>query len=102
MILKRVFLNESIVLIIIILNAIVLFLIGFDEFVEKIPELLILDNIFTFIFLIELIVKLKALGLGNYFKDNWNTFDFILIILAIPSLLFPDFDSRQSHFYIKY
>lgn len=47
-------------------------------------EINILDNIITGIFIIELFLKLKEYG-KNFFKDSWNVFDFILILLSLPT-----------------
>lgn len=86
--LKKLFLNDSFILLIILVNAIVIFVSGFNEVLESFPQLYAIDNIFTFLFILELIIKLKEWGLKKYFIDNWNRFDFVLIILAIPSLVF--------------
>jgi hypothetical protein len=44
---------------------------------------MILNYIFSFIFLAETIMKLVGLGFKEYFKDKWNRFDFIIVILSI-------------------
>ena len=43
--------------------------------------------IFGIIFTIEAIIKIIGLGVG-YFGDNWNRFDFILVLLSWIGLLF--------------
>ena len=40
-------------------------------------------------FVLELIAKLKVLGAKNYIKDNWNKFDFLIVIASLPILLEP-------------
>ena len=42
----------------------------------------ILNFTFTVIFAIEAIIKITALKKA-YFKDNWNLFDFSIVVLAI-------------------
>lgn len=48
---------------------------------------IVLDSIFTLLFLTEAIVKIRTLGWKGYWADGWNKFDFILVICAIPSLM---------------
>ena len=45
------------------------------------------NMIFGIIFTIEAIIKIIGLGVG-YFGDNWNRFDFILVLLSWIGLLF--------------
>lgn len=47
----------------------------------------VLDSIFTLLFLVEAIVKIKTYGWKAYWSDGWNKFDFILVLCAMPSLL---------------
>lgn len=47
----------------------------------------VLDSIFTLLFLVEAIVKIKTYGWRAYWSDGWNKFDFILVLCAMPSLL---------------
>lgn len=41
---------------------------------------------FVIVFVIEAILKLLALGVIRYFKDEWNTFDFIVTFLGLVEL----------------
>lgn len=50
-------------------------------------HLLYVDSIFTILFLIEANIKVKRYGWRGYWHESWNRFDFILLILALPSLL---------------
>lgn len=43
-------------------------------------------QIFVVVFVIEAILKLTALGPAQYFKDEWNTFDFIVTALGVIEL----------------
>lgn len=82
--LKDIFLNEKLILLVIVLNAIVLFMqeSGFEN-----PVLLVLDLACTFIFIIEMIVKHAVLGFKGYWESGWNRLDGVLVILSIPSLM---------------
>lgn len=82
---KKLLLNDKVILALIILNAIIIFIGGFNF--EKPDRLLlsIIDNAITILFVSELVFKLSAYG-KSYFKSNWNKFDFTLIILSLPAL----------------
>lgn len=86
--LKTLLLNDKFILAVIIVNAIIIFFQGFNFSYNTTYILGHADNFITLIFLFELIAKLKTYGYKTYIKDNWNKFDAILIILAIPSLFF--------------
>lgn len=45
--------------------------------------LFIFNEFFTWSFLLELIVKLIGLGPKNYFKDKYNIFDTIIVIISL-------------------
>lgn len=78
--------NDKFILGLIIVNSLVIFMLGFDLMPVWIGILLQIDNIITLIFVLELVVKIKTFGFKGYVKSNWNIFDGILILLAIPSL----------------
>jgi len=42
-----------------------------------------MNYVFACIFIIEAILKMIGLGVKDYFKDKWNQFDFIIVILMI-------------------
>lgn len=84
--LRRFFCNEHIMLVAIVLNTIIMFIGGFwpdSEWFE------LSDSLFTLLFLLEAIVKISAEGWKKYWSSNWNRFDFIVIIIALPSLASP-------------
>ena len=41
---------------------------------------------FTSVFLSEAIIKLLALG-WKYFKDPWNQFDFLIVLVSLPDFV---------------
>ena len=70
---------DSIIMVFIILNTIVLGLKWYGE-PEALPNILeIINYIFAGIFTVEAFIKLIALGKG-YFQDGWNVFDFVIVI----------------------
>lgn len=84
--LRRFFCNEHIMLVAIVLNTIIMFLGGFW------PESTwfeLSDSIFTLLFLMEAVVKISTEGWRKYWQSNWNRFDFIVVIIALPSLASP-------------
>ncbi|MCQ2350152.1 MAG: ion transporter [Paludibacteraceae bacterium] len=83
---KHIFLNERVMMAIIIINTISLFISGFWPG-SSIFEWA--DCFFTLIFVIEAAVKLKHFGIRGYFRDGWNIFDFIILVFALPSLSYP-------------
>ena len=84
---RKLFLNDKFILVLILINAMILFAGGFiTNGVEKFV-LTLIDNMITGFFLVELIVKFNEFSLKGYFKSNWNKLDFILIVLSIPALV---------------
>ena len=89
----RLFLNERFILLLITLNAVVIFLHGFEQeptafgaWLER------ADHVFTLLFLLEAVFKLAHLGPTTYFRDGWNRFDLLLVVMALPSLAIWVFD----------
>ena len=46
-----------------------------------------IDSFFTMLFLTEALVKINVYGWKDYWRDGWNKFDFIITLVAIPSLM---------------
>ena len=40
-----------------------------------------IDSIISYIYIIEFVIKIVGLGIEKYFEDNWNIFDFIMILV---------------------
>lgn len=54
-----------------------------------------LNNVFVIIFTIEAMLKLMGQGFRYYFHENWNRFDFTIVLLSLVSLdpnLFKNFN----------
>lgn len=80
----NIFLNDKFIIILILLNAILLFM---QEF-SNVPRWLeYVDSIFTLLFLVELIVKVKTWGWKGYLANGWNRFDCALVLISLPSLV---------------
>ncbi len=96
--LKRFFLNDNIILGVIILNSITILLGAFDNLSSSQLKLITsLDHVITVVFIIEMIVKLLEFRLKGYFSSNWNKLDFFLVLLSIPALISWIFDLSLSN-----
>jgi voltage-dependent calcium channel T type alpha-1I len=42
-----------------------------------------LNNLFTCVFFMEMVLKMAGLGLANYMKDHYNLFDSIVVLMSI-------------------
>lgn len=81
---KKIFLNDKIVLSLIIINALIIFI--YESGISY-PIILFIDVFCTLFFLIEMIVKIRENGFRKYWSCGWNRLDFIIVILSTPSLL---------------
>lgn len=81
-IIKKIFLNEKVILIFIIINTSLIFIqeSGYNSF-----ALSCLDIIFTVFFSIEIIVKIKEFSFKSFWSSGWNRMDFILVAFSLPS-----------------
>lgn len=82
--LKRLFLNEKLILVIIIINSLVIFL---QESSVNWHFIDVADVTCTFIFIIELIVKIGNYGFKQYWSEGWNRMDFVLVVISVPSVI---------------
>lgn len=84
---KKLFINDKFILTLIVINSITIFIQGFDisEFYHRI--IVYIDAIFTLFFVIEMIIKMSIYKVKHYFSSGWNKLDFLLVLLALPSLI---------------
>jgi len=70
---------DQFIMAMILLNTLVLGIVWYDmnEWIEYATK--VLNYFFSIVFTIEAIIKLIAMQ-GNYFKDSWNQFDFIVVV----------------------
>lgn len=95
--LKKLFLNDHVILGVILVNTITIYLL---ESGIRHPILFGLDIACTLIFMIEMIIKQCEYGLKGYWRNGWNRMDGILVIIAIPSILAPFIDVAAYDFSI--
>eukprot|EP00755_Sulcionema_specki_P015559 Sspe_Gene.59734::Locus_32834_Transcript_1_1_Confidence_1.000_Length_6014::g.59734::m.59734/K04851/CACNA1D; voltage-dependent calcium channel L type alpha-1D len=50
--------------------------------------ILSLNMVFTFVFVFEAALKIRAYGVRNYFRTSWNVFDFGVVVLSVVQLMF--------------
>lgn len=80
---RNVFLNDRLILCLVVLNTLFIFA---DGVLANDMWIIYVDAFFTLFFLTEAIVKIHELGWKSYWRDGWNRFDFIIVILALPSM----------------
>lgn len=80
---KSLFLNDRLIFCLIVLNTLCIFTDGVGNTDEYLKDA---DTFFTLFFLLETVVKIHASGWKSYWQDGWNRFDFVIIMLALPSL----------------
>ena len=71
---KRFFTNEHIMLVLVLLNTSIIFISGFLS--KQGETLLIIDGLFTLLFLFEAVIKIHVSGFSGYWSEGWNRFDF--------------------------
>ena len=92
---KRIFMNDHVILGVILLNAVVIYL---QESGVCHPVIFGLDIACTLIFAAEMVVKHIELGAKSYWRDGWNRMDGILVIVSLPSLVTPFIDASSVDF----
>lgn len=70
----------------IILNSMIIFALYFPS-LEHHPVLEGIDHLFILLFLVEALVKISTFGWKEYWSNNWNRFDFIIVIGSLPTIL---------------
>ena len=94
----RIFLNNRFILLLIFINALLIFLDGFNYGSAYIHKAISLsDHIITALFLVEMVVKIKSWSWKTYISSNWDRMDFILILLSVPSLIVYAFQIDGLH-----
>ncbi|XP_063720723.1 voltage-dependent calcium channel type A subunit alpha-1-like isoform X3 [Symsagittifera roscoffensis] len=84
---------EYMIMTLIVLNTLVLMM-KFNDMPPTYENILrYLNMAFTFLFTIEAIMKIIALG-RNYFRDYWNLFDFITVVGSIADVLFTEIQNN--------
>ncbi|KAK3241913.1 hypothetical protein CYMTET_48359 [Cymbomonas tetramitiformis] len=73
---------EGAVMCCITINCLLMTLSYYGEPAQLTRALSYMQNTFTQLFMIELVLKLSALGTEAYFQSRWNCFDFVLVIFG--------------------
>ena len=74
---------QTFVLVVIVLNAVTLGLETSPAVMARVGGLLhVLDVVALAIFVVEIVLKLVALG-GRFFRDGWNVFDFLVVAVSL-------------------
>ncbi len=85
---KNLFLNDTFILIIILINTVTIFSEGFHKLPHIVFQLIYFtDSFITFIFILEAIIKIHHYGWKSYISSNWNKLDFTLVLLSLPSFI---------------
>ena len=85
--------NERVMLYAIMVNTALMF---FGGFWPASPWFEWTDALFTLIFLFEAMVKISRMGWKAYWREGWNKFDFIVLIVALPSLASPILEQTMA------
>jgi voltage-gated sodium channel type IV alpha len=85
------------IMICIVLNMVQMGLTYEGESAEYTLTLLVINYIFTTIFLIEAIMKLIAFR-RSYFHSSWNVFDFIVVIGSLVDIVLTNMNATQLSF----
>ncbi|XP_076674538.1 calcium voltage-gated channel subunit cacophony isoform X10 [Andrena cerasifolii] len=87
---------EYFIMILIVLNTLLLMMKFHRQSDAYKNTLKYMNMCFTGMFTVECILKIAAFGVRNFFKDAWNTFDFITVIGSIVDALVIEFGERFS------
>lgn len=93
---KNLLLNDRFVLLLIAMNTLLIFTNGVIAYGTWMGYM---DDLFTIIFCAEVMVKVHISGWKTYWNSGWNRFDFVVVLLALPSLsnLFVDGSMIGTH-----
>jgi voltage-gated sodium channel len=84
---RNLFLRDRFILLLIMINALIIFTMGFSLSHGVMRVLAAVDQIITVLFVVEMAIKIRYHSFGGYWSSMWNRMDFILIFLSLPSLL---------------
>lgn len=85
MVFRRIFLNENIVVGVILVNCISIFMEGY--FNTKFPLFFTITNsFFAFFYITESIIKINEYNFKNYISKGVNKLDFVLSLVSLPEL----------------
>ena len=80
----------------IVINTVVLALDKYPNDAKKMVFMDFLNFIFYCIFFCEMLIKMLATGLRMYFKDNYNTFDFFVVVVSSIDIGLQQFATNKA------
>lgn len=83
----KIFLKDKFILFLIVINALILFLISFENLLKEYYFLHYVDLGISVLFLTEMIYKIKVYSWQKYWLDSWNKLDFFINLLLLPSFV---------------
>ncbi|MFQ5571336.1 MAG: ion transporter, partial [Rhodothermales bacterium] len=93
--------KESVVLTVIVINAVVLFLDAFPTInAATIGALHWVDYGCMVFFVLEASIKISRAGFGGYWSSGWNKLDFMIVVGSLPLLASPFVDASLQNFSI--
>lgn len=83
---RRILTHDKIIFPAIWINSIVIFLLAYGGLCNN-PWLQGADYFFTVFFTVEMAFKMQQQGARKFFRDKWNVFDFVIVVLSLPSII---------------
>ena len=88
--------NESVVLIVIMVNTIVLWLDAFPTINKATNNVLDrVDYVCLLYFILEALLKIWIFTFREYWRSGWNKIDFLIVIMGLPLLIAPFYDAAN-------
>ncbi|XP_022257810.1 voltage-dependent calcium channel type A subunit alpha-1-like, partial [Limulus polyphemus] len=78
---------EYFIMVLIVLNTLLLMMKFYKQSKVMVLTLHYTNAVFTAFFTVECVLKLSAFGIRNYFRESWNTFDFITVVGSVVDAL---------------
>jgi voltage-gated sodium channel len=88
--------DETVVIVIILINTVALFMLASAELAEAQADLwFALDYACVVYFVVEAALKIISFGWRGYYDDGWNRMDFYVVVASLPVLATPMVDLRH-------
>ena len=81
----------------ILINTVVIFSDQHPISSEQLANFELMNKIFYFIFVGEVLIKILGLGVINYLRDSYNIFDTLIIIFSTIEIALANADSAESN-----
>ncbi len=82
--------DDRLIMAIIFVNSLVLFIRAFPNLEQAYYQpLFALDYICTWVFFLEMLIKLRLYGWRGFWQNGWNRFDGTIVLLSLPALASP-------------